>query len=116
MDPLVKRALQGQDEEKLRVSMEPSTPRVPRVDIRVERMLAARVTSESRLDPPSQCHANGTGTGCDLLRLAPFTWRHTCEELPRGSLPEWFGSSNWRRSTVLHGCPALCLIFLTPPW
>lgn len=54
MDPLVKRALQGQDQEKLRASMEPSTPRAPQVDIRVERMLAARVTSESRLDPPSR--------------------------------------------------------------
>lgn len=50
MDPLVKRVVQGQNEEKLRVSME---LRGPRVDIRVERMLAARVTSESRLDPPS---------------------------------------------------------------
>ncbi|GAB1299403.1 hypothetical protein APTSU1_001463900 [Apodemus speciosus] len=29
MDPLVKRALQGQDEEKLRASMEPSTPQSP---------------------------------------------------------------------------------------
>lgn len=54
MDPLVERARQGQDEEKLRTRMRPSAPKAPRVDIHAERMLAVRVTWESWLNPPSR--------------------------------------------------------------
>ncbi|KAL1767858.1 hypothetical protein HispidOSU_020412 [Sigmodon hispidus] len=54
MDPLVEWAREGRDEEELLTRMRPSTPKAPQVAIHVERMLAARVTWESWLNPPSK--------------------------------------------------------------